>query len=130
NTARMAQLATEVQGSFLARLAANLAEGADWLWMLWTGPLVVLGAGGAVIAVGHRRRSALVLALLAVLPLAAFAARLSRWLPRYLLFASVPFLLLAAWTLCRGMDGMLARLPAARPCVIPPACGAALLSAR
>ncbi len=104
NTATMAEIATKTEGSLLARFAANLAEASGWLWALWTPALVVLGLAGLALAVVERRREALLLAALAAYPAVAFGLVLSRWLPRYLLFASAPFLVLAAWLLCRVVD--------------------------
>jgi hypothetical protein len=65
---------------------------------------VVLGFAGLAIAVIGRRREALLLAALAAFPVLAFGLTLSRWLPRYLLFGSVPFLVLGAWALCQLVD--------------------------
>jgi hypothetical protein len=110
NTARMTQLATENRGSALGRLAANLLEGAGWLLDWWTLPMVALGLLGVAAAVALRRRPGLLLFVLAALPLLAFGSLLSRWLPRYLLGASVPFLVLAAWALCRLLERLTVRL--------------------
>jgi len=104
NTATMAEIATRTDGGLLGRFAANLAEAAGWLWALWTPALVVLGLAGLALAVVERRREALLLAALGAYPAVAFGLVLSRWLPRYLLFASAPFLVLAAWLLCRAVD--------------------------
>ena len=104
NTATMAEIATKTEGGLVGRFAANLAEASGWLWAFWTPALVVLGLAGTALAVVERRREALLLAALAAYPAVAFGLVLSRWLPRYLLFASAPFLVLAAWLLCRAVD--------------------------
>ena len=104
NTATMAEIATKAEGGLAARFAANMAEASGWLWTFWTPTLVVLGLAGIVLAIRERRREALLLAGLAAFPVVAFGLALSRWLPRYVLFASVPFVVLAAWTLGRGVD--------------------------
>lgn len=110
NAQHMAELFTGGggRGSFAALLAANLTEGAGWLWTWCTPPLAVLGLVGAALAVGRRDRKTLLLALLAAYPLVTFASVLSWRMPRYLLPAAVPLLVLAAGTL----DGLLARLAA------------------
>lgn len=110
NTARMTQLATENQGSPVGRLVANLVQGAGWLLDWWTLPLLALGLLGVAAAVVLRRRPGILLFALAALPLLAFGSMLSRWLPRYLLAASVPFLVLASWAFCRVLERLAARL--------------------
>jgi 4-amino-4-deoxy-L-arabinose transferase-like glycosyltransferase len=111
NTADMVGIATRNEQPFLARSAANLAEAAGWLWAFWTPTLVILGLAGLAIALVRGRREGLLLAALAAFPLVAFGLTLSRWLPRYLLFGSAPFLVLGAWALCLVVD----RATTARP---------------
>jgi hypothetical protein len=108
NAQHMAQLFTGGGGAFAAQLARNVGEGAGWLWTWWTAPLAILGLVGAALAIGRRDRKALLLVLLAACPLLAFSAGLSWRMPRYLLPASVPLLVLAAGTL----DGLLCRIAA------------------
>jgi len=128
NTATMAQIATASDDGLLPRLAANLAEAFAWLWPYWTPALFVLGAAAAAAAVVVRRREGLLLAALAALPVLAFGLTLSRWLPRYLLFASVPLLVLAAWALVRAVDrATRGRSEAARNAALALAALAALL---
>ena len=112
NAQHMAQLFTGGGGALAARLGQNLAEGAGWLWTWWTAPLVVLGAIGALVALGRRDRKGLLLALLALYPLVAFSAVLTWRMPRYLLPASVPLLVLAAGALVRLASWAAERLPA------------------
>ena len=127
NTATMAEIATKTESAPLARFAANLAEAFGWLWALWTPALVALGLAGLALAVVERRREALLLAALSAYPAVAFGLVLSRWLPRYLLFASAPFLALAAWLLCRVVDRVTAgRGEAARASALALAVAAAL----
>lgn len=104
NTADMVGIATRSEQPPLARSAANLAEAAGWLWAFWTPTLVVLGLAGLAIAIARRRHEGLLLAVLAAFPAVAFGLTLSRWLPRYLLFGSAPFLVLGAWALCLLVD--------------------------
>ena len=96
NVERMLDIATENPAGPLGRFLANAGEASGWLWTYWTGPLVVLGLLGFAAAVRSRDRRGLLLSALAVLPVLAFAVLLSRWLPRYLLFTSIPFFVLAA----------------------------------
>jgi hypothetical protein len=107
----MVGIATRNEQPLLARSAANLAEAGVWLWAFWTPTLVVLGLAGLAIALVRGRREGLLLAALAAFPVVAFGLTLSRWLPRYLLFGSAPFLVLAAWALCVLVD----RATKARP---------------
>jgi hypothetical protein len=101
NAQHLAQLFTGGGGVFAARLASALGEGAAWLWTWWTGPLALLGIAGAALAVYRRDRAGLLLALLAAYPLVAFSALLTWRMPRYLLPAAVPLLVLASATLER-----------------------------
>ncbi len=96
NTARMTSMATENTGAFLARFVANVGDASVWLWTYWTWPLVLLGGVGLLAAARLRDHRGILLFLLALLPALAFAALLTRWVPRYLLPASVPFFVLAA----------------------------------
>ena len=107
NAERMVDIATESPGGPWLRFLANLGEASGWLWTYWTGPVVVLGAVGLVAALRSRDGRGLLVFLLAAFPTVAFAALLSRWLPRYLLFTSVPFFLLAAF----GFSVVVRRVP-------------------
>ena len=104
---RMVDIATENPSGPWGRLVSNLGEASGWLWTYWTGPLVVVSVLGLVAAVRARDRRGLLVFALAALPVVAFAALLSRWLPRYLLFTSVPFFLLAAY----GFSELVRRVP-------------------
>ena len=108
NAQHMAELFTGGGGTFATRLAASLAEGASWLWTWCTPPLVVLALAGGALALARRDRKTLLLALLAVYPLVAFSSVLSWRMPRYLLPAAVPLLVLAAGAL----DALVTRLAA------------------
>ncbi|MCU0241830.1 MAG: glycosyltransferase family 39 protein, partial [Vicinamibacteria bacterium] len=74
----------------------NLALAAIWLWTYWTWPLLLLGVAGLAWGILTRSRSALLLGLNAALPVGVFVVVSDLWFPRYLLFATIPFLLLAA----------------------------------
>jgi 4-amino-4-deoxy-L-arabinose transferase-like glycosyltransferase len=113
NAQHMAELFTGGGAAFTTRLAAGLAEGASWLWTWCTPPLVVLGLVGAALAVARRDRKGLLLALLALYPLVAFASVLSWRMPRYLLPAAVPLLVLAAGALDWLVTRLVAWTPAA-----------------
>ena len=111
NAQHMAELFTGGGGAFAGRLASSLAEGFGWLWTWCTPPLVLLGLLGAALAIARRDRKTLLLALLAVYPLVAFSSVLSWRMPRYLLPAAVPLLVLAAGAL----DWLVTRLLAWTP---------------
>jgi hypothetical protein len=99
NAQHMAELFTGGGGALAARLAASVVEGAGWLWTWCTPPLVVLATAGAVLGLLRRDRKLLLPGLLAVYPLVAFSSVLTWRMPRYLLPAAVPLLVLAAATL-------------------------------
>ncbi len=84
--------------------AANLRLAAEWLWAYWTAPLAVLAAAGVLLAFLTRegRRESVLLALLGLGPVVAFVAVSQVWYPRYLLFTTVPILVLAA----AGLNGL------------------------
>jgi hypothetical protein len=113
NAQHMAELFTGGGGAFATQLASSLAEGGGWLWTWCTPPLVVLALAGAALAIVRRERKTLLLALLAVYPLVAFSSVLSWRMPRYLLPAAVPLLVLAAGTLDSLVTRLLARTSAA-----------------
>jgi len=110
NAQHMAELFTGGGLGLAARLGA-LAESASWLWTWCTPPLVVLAAVGAALALVRRERGPLLLALLAVYPVVAFSSVLTWRMPRYLLPAAVPLLVLAA----HGLDALAGRLAAWAP---------------
>jgi hypothetical protein len=82
----------------VAAVSANLGLAASWLWTYWTPGLVLLAGVGLVAALRTRalRRSALLLILMALGPIAIFATVSRVWFPRYVLFTTVPFVILAA----------------------------------
>lgn len=114
NARHMAELFTGGGGAFASRLAAALAEGAGWLWTWCTPPLVALALAGTALAFVRREHRGLLLGLLAVYPLLAFSIALTWRMPRYLLPAAVPLLVLAAATLSELVGWLGVRLrPAA-----------------
>jgi 4-amino-4-deoxy-L-arabinose transferase-like glycosyltransferase len=115
NAQHMAELFTGGGGAFAARLGQSLLEGAGWLWTWWTWPLVALAEIGAVVALWRRDRKGLLLALLALYPLVAFSAVLTWRMPRYLLPASAPLLVLAASALVRLASWAADQLPPSAP---------------
>jgi hypothetical protein len=114
----------------LGLLLENLRLAAEWLWAYWTPPLFVVGAAAGILGAARRRGPELFLLFTAALPAALFAATARAWFPRYILFASVPFLVLAArglvlaWRWARDRWPGQARLRAAAGVLL----GAALLS--
>ena len=96
NAQHMAELFTGGGGALATRFVSSVGEGTSWLWVWCTPPLAVLGLAGAALALARRDRRTLLLALLALYPLLAFSAGLSWRMPRYLLPAAVPLLVLAA----------------------------------
>jgi 4-amino-4-deoxy-L-arabinose transferase-like glycosyltransferase len=94
----------------LGRAARNLDLLADWFVEWWTLPLVLLALAGAVGAALRRDRSDLYLAAAAFLPLGVLVVTATFWYPRYVLFAAVPGLILAARALQQLVGWVGARL--------------------
>ena len=117
NAQHMAQLFTGGGEALAARIGRDLLEGTLWLWTWWTPPLAVLGLLGAAVAVARRDRRGILLALLAIYPLVAFCAVLTWRMPRYLLPATPPLLVLAAAAFERLRAGLVARVTPGRPAV-------------
>jgi dolichyl-phosphate-mannose-protein mannosyltransferase len=77
-------------------LAGNLEDAARWLPTYWTWPVMLAGLAGVALGVVKRRGPELLLALASLAPVAVFVSLSFYWYPRYILFATVPFLVLAA----------------------------------
>jgi hypothetical protein len=107
-----------------SKLATNLGLAAEWLSIYWTVPLILLASVAPWLVARERRRDALLLALLALWPVAAYLPVARIWFPRYLVMACVPFLALAA----AGLTACAERIRRARPRLgrIPLAAGFAL----
>jgi Dolichyl-phosphate-mannose-protein mannosyltransferase len=84
----------EVEVSHL--LADNLGDAVRWLWAYWTWPVTLAGLGGVALGVVKRRGPELLLAVASLAPVAVFVSLSFYWYPRYILFATVPFLVLSA----------------------------------
>lgn len=78
------------------RLARNLAFVTDWFPGCWTLPIVLLAVAGAALALARRERQGLYLAAAWLLPMAVLVVTATFWYPRYILFAAVPAVVLAA----------------------------------
>ena len=93
-----------------AAVSANVGLAGSWLWRYWTPGLVLLAVAGLVVALrtSALRRSALLLILVILGPVAIFATVSRVWFPRYVLFTTVPFVILAALGL-RALLGALDR---------------------
>jgi dolichyl-phosphate-mannose-protein mannosyltransferase len=103
------------EASLAGNAAANIGLAAQWLWAYWTPGLIVLALVGLTAAIARRERwrAAVLLALLAAGPAVAFVAVSEIWYPRYLLFTTVPLLVLCAWGLAAAIEfvRVRARLP-------------------
>lgn len=99
------------------RIARNLALVADWFPEWWTLPLVLLTLGGVLVALVRRDRRGLYLAAVGLLPLAFLVVTATFWYPRYILYAAVPGVILAARGLVELVGGAAPRLglPAGGP---------------
>jgi len=96
-----------------ATVSANLGLATSWLWNYWTTGLVLLAAAGVVVALRKNalRRSGVLLILVALGPIALFASVSRVWFPRYVLFTTVPLVILAALGFRAGLDALARRTP-------------------
>jgi hypothetical protein len=97
------------QADLWSRLTTNLPLAASWLSTYVTWPIALLAVASLVIGLRERSRPVLFLAGLVLVPVLGFSAVSTLWFPRYLVFVTVPLLLLAA----RGFVSLTARLPGA-----------------
>lgn len=104
-------------------LVDNLGDAVRWLWAYWTWPVTIAGLAGVARGIVLRRGPELLLAAASLTPVAVFVSLSFYWYPRYILFATVPFLVLAARAL------VLVAERAARVAGRPPVWLAALLAA-
>ena len=95
------------EADLATRLVTNLPLALSWLVTYWTLPMALLALLGLLLDLREKPRPVLFLGLLVVVPVLAFAAVSTLWFPRYLVFVTVPALLLAA----RGLVCLQERLP-------------------
>jgi 4-amino-4-deoxy-L-arabinose transferase-like glycosyltransferase len=84
-----------------AVVAQNLVTVGEWLWTYWTPAVCAVGSVAFIAAVIGRRREELLLGACVLVPIAAFVLLSRSWFPRYVLFATIPFLVLTALALSR-----------------------------
>jgi hypothetical protein len=96
-----------------ATVSANLGLALSWLWRYWTPGLVLLAAVGVVVALrtSALRRSGVLLILVALGPVVLFASVSRVWFPRYVLFTTVPLVILAALGFRALLDALQRRRP-------------------
>jgi 4-amino-4-deoxy-L-arabinose transferase-like glycosyltransferase len=88
----------------------NLGDAVRWLWAYWTWPVTIAGLAGVALGIARRRGPELLLAAASLAPVAVFVAFSFYWYPRYILFATVPFLVLAARSLALLARGLASEL--------------------
>jgi len=79
-----------------ALVAWNLELAASWLIDYWGWPLILAAGAAFVIGLKYRDQRALLLGLLALFPTAVYVLIAGGWWPRYLVFTTIPVLILAA----------------------------------
>jgi hypothetical protein len=107
------QLAWKAKVSGPGRLVTiqyNAGLALEWLLSYWTAPVLLGGTAMMVYALLARRRLELLLAGAAALPVLAFVVVGYHLFPRYILLATIPFLVLAARALCAFDEHVLGRL--------------------
>jgi hypothetical protein len=77
-------------------LADNMTDAVRWLWAYWTWPVTLAGLAGIALGLLRRRGPELLLAAASLGPVVVFVSLSFYWYPRYVLFATIPFLVLAA----------------------------------
>jgi len=94
-------LITDAPFEFLRLLVSNAEMAREWLWIYWTPTLLVLGVSGLLIGIVRKKRCNILLAILAFLPILVLGVVSRMWFPRYFLFTTIPFLVLASSSLCQ-----------------------------
>jgi hypothetical protein len=95
--------ALESDAGVQGRLLDNLPQVSEWLLAYWTWPLLALFLVGVASAAIERSRPGLLLAGLVAGPMSAYLFTSVVWFPRYLLFLTPAFSILAAAPLVRGL---------------------------
>jgi len=78
----------------LTRLARNSQQAYEWMITYWTLPIAVLGLMAFAQAILRRDRKDLLLVSLIIFPIAIVVLSSEIWFPRYVLFTTVPLLVL------------------------------------
>jgi hypothetical protein len=94
----------------LALAGRNASLAAEWLWSYCTPGLVIVGLVATAVALARRRPVELLLVFAWTFPLAVFTLGAAVWYPRYVVFATVPFLSLAAGLLAEMQSRARGRL--------------------
>ena len=98
----------------LRNVYQNIGMTAEWLTSYWTPPVTILGIIGLVMGFVKRQSKSILLATLVVLPIILLAGIARIWFPRYILFASVPLLILVSWTIVeveRTIESCVGKMP-------------------
>jgi 4-amino-4-deoxy-L-arabinose transferase-like glycosyltransferase len=82
-------------------VVANLVTVAGWFWTYWTPAVCAVAVLAFVAALLGRRREEVLLGACALVPIAVFTLLSRSWFPRYVLFATIPVLVLTALSLAR-----------------------------
>jgi 4-amino-4-deoxy-L-arabinose transferase-like glycosyltransferase len=84
---------------FLQNFSSNVKMASEWLWAYWTPTVMILGMIGFIMALVKKQREAILLSILVLFPIVAIAGISRVLFPRYILFVTVPFLILTSWSL-------------------------------
>ncbi len=83
---------------FLQNFSSNFKMASEWLWAYWTPTVMILGMIGFIMALVKKQREAILLLILVLFPIVVLGGISRIWFPRYILFVTVPFLILASWS--------------------------------
>lgn len=91
-------------GARWSLLEHNVGVGARWLWTYWTPSLAVLGLTGVIVGAFRHRRAVALLAGATLIPVVTIGLVAQAWFPRYVLPATIPFLMLVAYALGQAQE--------------------------
>lgn len=89
-------LSPEASGDWFSLWSRNAKWIVEWLGVYWTAPVIVLGILAIVLGVARKDRRVILLGGASVAPFLIFGLIARLFFPRYVLFATAPWLVLAA----------------------------------
>jgi hypothetical protein len=87
--------------NLLSNLSHNVKMAFEWVSVYWTQPIMILGMIGFIMALIRKQHESILLASLVLLPIILLAGIARIWFPRYILFSTVPFLILVSWSMVK-----------------------------
>jgi hypothetical protein len=94
-------------GNLLKNFYHNVKLAFEWVSVYWTQPVMILGIIGFIMALIKKQHETILLTTLVLFPIILLAGIARVWFPRYILFSTIPFLILVSWAIVE-VKGMLA----------------------